>query len=47
MIAQLVIGGIAMVTAYFGHKFQILKRFFKRKGEDKSKQSENDPSRDG
>jgi hypothetical protein len=47
MIAQLVIGGIAMVTAYFGHKFQILKRFFNRKGEDNSKQSGNDPSRDG
>lgn len=31
MIAQLVVGGFAIVAAYFGHKLEIVKRFFRGK----------------
>ena len=34
MIAQGVLGGIAAVTAYFGHKFGLLRRFLRRNQKD-------------
>jgi len=40
MIAQGVLGGIAAVTAYFGHKFGILRRFFRRKQDEETTREE-------
>ncbi len=40
MIAQGILGGIAAATAYFGHKFGILRGFFRRKQDEEAAKDE-------